>query len=527
MLSLVRGQSGGIRRYFSPYFASAFMMLAGAYQLLYRGESNPYREVLYLFLTQLSYQILLVVLAFYLLRKAKLIEDAYLLLGALALFLMDVLFIQHLYGWAERLGMIWAVLNTITGIGLLFGASAALGLGLFNRTTITLAFLISFIRLAPRLLLHTAILSDLDLSYVELSWLLAACLLPLIFFREPVSKFDSISPDVIEKTILPFAFGLALIHFITAGDSFQTKFEVAYLAPFTVILPLVLEKLSFSNSITIKRISTYVSVLGLFFAASKQSIPVYDIFGLGEGPLTPFWFTLIAFAAVCWHRSFSNRRPELLHLSALALSMSFLGGNLSEVMVNIFYPQLWHLVFVPVICFATSFYTRRFRSSIWLSVLPALIVTSWLFERNFPFWAGLLVVSGVSVLILELSCHLNMLPRIRMALLTLILGLPLTFLFIQDSSLTKLLFAYISIGFLIWGYFSKNRFYLWSSIAAIATAITGFPLAMQMHQEGSVGKMFIQLSFVLLLVGFGNSIFGSRMKDLMKRTFQTVESSAP
>src|SRR6185436_19415700 len=147
-------------------------------------------------------------------------------------------------------------------------------------------------------------------------------------------------------------FALALIHFITAGDSFHLGFEIVYLAPFTVLAPLALEKLSFSNSVTMRRSCTYLSALGVFFAASKQSLPLYDIFGLGEGPFTPFWFTLIACAGVCWHRSFSNRKPELLHLSALAICMSFLGGNLGEVLVNIFYPQLWHLIFVPAICFA-------------------------------------------------------------------------------------------------------------------------------------------------------------------------------
>jgi hypothetical protein len=527
MLSLVRTQSGGIRRYFSPYLASAFLMLVGAYQLLYHGESNPYREVLYLFLTQLSYQILLVVLAFYLLRKAKMIEDAYLLLGAVAIFLMDVLFIQHLYGWADQLGMRWAILNSITGLILLFSASAALGLNPFNRMTFTLACLLCFIRLGPRLLLNNEIIFNVAFSYVALSWLFAACLLPLIFLREPVSKFDSISPDVIEKVILPFAFGLGLFHFMTAGDSFHLEFEIVYLAPFTVVFPLALEKLSYSDSITMKRSYTYLSSLGLFFAASKQALPIYDIFGLGEGPLTPFWFTLIACAAVFWHRSFSNKRPELLHLSALALCMSFLGGNLSEVLVNIFYPQVWHVVFVPVICFATSFYTRSIRSSVWLNLLPTLVVNSWLVERHFPFLAGFFVVSALSVLILELSCRINLLPRVRMMLLTFILGLPLAFLFIQDTSFTKFLFGSISIGLLGWGYFSKQRFYLWSSIVAIAIAILGFPLALQMHEEGSIGKMCIQLSFVLLLLGFSNSIFGRRIQELMKRTFQPVEPSTP
>jgi hypothetical protein len=513
MMSLVRTDSSGIRRYFSPYLASAFLMLYGGYQLLYQSGSNPYRDVFYIFGTQVPYQFLMVMLASYLYRKGQLIEDAFLLFGILGFFMFDLLFIQHLYGWIDQTGIMWAVLNGTVSLILLILASIALGLRVNNRLTITLGSLICFLRFAPRVLLESKVLYEVSFSYVLLGWLFALCLAPLLIFPEPKSKDDALPIRKVEKCVLPAAFTVAILHFVSAGKSFNLPWSLMYIAPFCALLPLALHRLYEFHPSDLKKIGFSTSVFSVFLAASIQSAPIFDVFGIGEGPFTPFWFTLLLTTIVSWRLSSIAGSPALAHFSALTFSMSFLGGNLSEVLVTIFYPQTWHILFVALFCIAVSSYTRLTHYSILLNILPSLLIASWLSERQIPFFAGFLMTTAIGTLLLETTCRISLVKHLRLLLIAILLVFPLFYLFVHGLAIHKILLVLIGGTFLARGLIFRQPHYLWPSVIAAGVAAIGYPLSVQSHNGASTGRIFIQLAFVLLILGFTNSMYGSRIRS--------------
>jgi hypothetical protein len=517
-VSLVRTSAGGIRRYFSPFMASAFLMLLGGYLLLYNGDgTRRWAEVHYVFLTQLGYQVILLLMCAYLYRKLSLLEEPLMLLGILGVFVMDVLFIQHLYGWEPGVGFHWSTTASISSVALLLGASAAMGFGVGNRLLWTACAVVLFFRLGPAVLPSAPVVFGVSLGYVALGWMLAGCLVPILVLPRPATrKLDCgrWEPWALAVTVI-----IGIAHFMSAGNSMDLAFSVVYLAPFVVVLPLALERLSEgrSRSRAFVLLCDGLPLIGMFLTAVKQAPPVWDVFHLGEGPLTPFWLVALLAAVVSIRRSIVNRRSGLLHAAALALAFLCLGGNLSEVLVRLRFPDTWQLVTVLAISVTAALLTRQAKPALLLHLLPAFALSCWMAERGYPLVPGLLMALCWGLLLLEPLTGTSIGWKLRAGVVLFLLGTSLLVGLAEPHSTLRLIVCATSCCALGgWGLLPGRRLQAWSALAASIGGTVAYPIVLQSHSGASSGKICIQLAFLLLIVGFIHAIYGSRVRDSLQ-----------
>lgn len=522
----------GIRRYFSPYLASAFLMLLGGY-LSIRGEAALWADVEFVFVTQLVYAGLLVLVLGYLLRALHQLEEPLLLLAVIVTFVLDVMLIQHRYDWERGDGLMAATIGCASGLLLIFATTAVLGLSPVNRLTGALSALVVFIRFGPALLLGAPSIDTvsattlshlsshgLSPSYVALGWMLAACLLPL-FLLPRTDRMASVLPlRKIERWGLLLAFGIALGHFIPIGNAFDLRFRIAYLAPFVVLLPAAIERMTAESdrSVGLRRLCDGLPFFGIALAATMQSSAFWRVFGLLEGALTPFWLVLMLATAVQVWRSATSRRPALLYAAALPAAMSILGGNLSAVLTQIWYPQLWQVAGVLLVCFVVIFRTRRPLVAMTLHLLPSLTAAGWLAEQGFPWTPGFLLSLTWGAVVINQLCDGKLNARTQVALGLLLTLLPVLLLLTEtDSTFRLLVAAFACVLLMILGFLWKERLYLWTSTLSAATGAIAYPMAIQQHGNIPNGRLCIELAFVILLLGFFNSLYGSVLRETLRR----------
>jgi len=536
-MSLVaRTADPGLARYCSAYLVSAGLVLLGSYLTLYDDPSRaPDAALRHVFGTHLAYEVGLLLVVFFLYRFRREEEIPTILGGILGVFIFDGLLLQHRYGWDTGTGLEAAIIGCVSGILFLSLTAVAVELPLRSRLVGTGVLAVLFVRFGPGLLIGADSAALMEPRLVGLGWLLGACLVPLMILPSAARARSRLPFATLEWVGVVGALAFATLHFVTAGQSLDLAFRVAYLAPAVMILGPVIERLREGAPAEpgLDRLARLLPWIGLALAATRFPPGLLDAAWAQAWPLTPFYLCLLLLIAIQVARGLRDRdRPRLggaLRLAALAC----LGGDFPEMLVRARYPSAWQVIAVVLLMGAACLGTRRPLGAIAGLMAPAYVVASFLampheavqwelFHRKlppeslgYPWLVAYLVVLGVGLLILERVERWTLRPLPRLGVVSVVAVLPVLVFLGEHRGVVRLAVAVTVLGgMLVVGLLARDRLFRYVAPISVGLGLLGYPLVLQRHGDVATGSLVMQAGVVVLLLAFLDSIAGGRVREL-------------
>jgi hypothetical protein len=465
----------------------------------------------------------------YLFRVKRYVEDSMMLLFILTLFLMDSLGVQHLFGWVGTDGIRSVWIGGISGVLLCAGAFFALQLPLGNRLFVSAVGVIVFIRFGAFLIVQSSLPGgnvQLPPRHVGLSWVLAACLLPFFFPRLKGGPAE-IPARKLERWGLAVCTTFAVAHFLVIGNSLALPFRVAYLTPFLILLPAALEQVAPKlRSIRWLRMDLdLLPYLGLAFASTQFEPSLFETFWSKRFPITQFWLCLLLAVPVMIWRARRLRQPGRFYEAAALAVMAVLGWDFSEVLTRLRYPETWQLVPIVVICWTTILLLRRFKAGLLLHTMAAFVVAAYL-EREYGYSIILafLMLLAWGWLIQERLCRTSFPLIFRFVLLVTVAFVPAYTLFGEHGNLLNLsVAASACAGLFILGWFWREKFLYFKAAASGITSASVAFVSLQYEGDLSLGRLMIELGFLILLFSLLSAILGDTLKKHFERLWLEIK----
>ncbi len=524
----------GFARFCSIYLLSALFVLVGTYLTLAEGEAGPKVQLNEVFPTHLAYQFLLLVVLTFLFRIRKQVRDTLILLAILGVFLADGTFLQLFYDWEIGDGLQAGLIGCLSGFVFVTAAALALGIPLASRLTGSAMTTIAFVCLGPAILAGSPEPVTICPRYVWLGWVFALCLLP-VFLMRPTDRVVSRLPlRAMELWGVAGFFALGLLHFVAMGHSFNRPFLPdfplpIYLAPFIIMVtPAIEHLLPHQRWKKHERlILNGLPLLGLFLTAHPFAPALFSRHWAWTWPLTPFYFALLLATGVQLWRAVRLRSLVLRYVAALFAAMACLGTDLPEILARARFPHLVQVGAVLGVAWFTISMTRHLRSAVLLQAVAAFVVAGWMAGLGYPFSGAYLIAMAAGILAIEAITGWSV-PRVpRLGLALTVTALPVGLLLAEHSSILRLLVAlFCTVSLFVIGWFREDRLLWQVSAFAAAAGVAGYPLAVQQTGDISPGKLIMQLGFILLLVGFLNSMLGGWFREQWLTWWQSSSSSA-
>lgn len=513
----------------SPYLASALAMLLGCYLSIHEG-SVPWSNLRFVFFSQFAYQLMLLAILSYLIRVKRSVAEAIIVCAILGAFVLDVLMIQQLYDWERGPGLAAGLGGTLRGLLLIGGVAAAFRDRRLFRLLAVSALMVIFIHLGPYVLVgaqsesasngYMSLSAGLSRQYVMLGWLFSATLLPILLQTVKTNRNSNILFQTLELWGLFLVIGIGFIHLFLAGIPFNLQFRWAYLAPFVVLsMPALGRLVPDSKNESFRIFNKALPFVGISLAATRLAPPLWNVFRISEGPLSPLWLVLVLASIVFLCNYIWNHDASSLVAGAVPLAMILLGGNVPEILLSIRYPVLWQVAGVLAICLFAELRGGTPKHAMILHLVPSMTAAGWLAERGTPWSMGILLGLAWGPILLESGSRSQLRPAMRLGL-GLFLTVPAVILVLQqpDIGAVLALAAVQCLGLLLVGLLRKDKLFSSAAIASLTLAVLAYPIAFQKHGEVSAGKMCVELAFLLLLLGFANSVFGDAVQNALRRS---------
>jgi hypothetical protein len=526
----------GLRRYCSPFLLSAFFVLLGGFLILYESTGALSRaDLRFVFTSQIAYGLSLLISIAFLYRAKRNIEESMLLLFILGLLILDGLGVQHLYGWVDVDGKWSAATGGASGVLLALGASAALRLPFGNRLTLTAIAAVLFIRCGGFLLVPAAPQTGrvtLSPAHAWLGWLLAACLLPIFIGRGLGRARPDLPERKLERYGLSLCLAVAVGHFLFVGESLDLPLRLAYLSPFVILLPAAVEHVA--KGVRARRWARICldgcPYVGLALAASYVGVHP-SLLGMSWSnrfPITPFWLGLLLAVPVSLLRARYSKESDKAYSAAAFAALACLGFDLPEVLACMVYPTLWQAAAVIVVCWAAIGIQPRLKSALILHALPAFVAAGFLAGKGYPFIPGFLLLLTWGVVVLDRLCVIGFRLRARVALLLFLALGPAFVLAFDHGSPVRFGFAALTVPALaLLGRLWRDRLpYLAAALSAPASLGVEF-VTVQRAGEISLGRLFIEAGFLILLFSLLNTIIGERMKNRIGSWWVKIKEESP
>jgi hypothetical protein len=333
------------------YLLSALCMLGGLLTLTNSSSYSPIpqRNLLLLIATLNGYELLLVVLALWLIVSRKLIRDGAILLGIEALFLADTAMLNaELFTIDRRLGGIVNLLLLLLAAAKLAVIFRALRVRSVGAYVLILANLLMLFAL-PGLFKQVSTHDNGRLSAVAIYavwWMVG--LIPLGFafvFRRPdikraalVDRRPKAHPRIV-TAFVGFAFISILVHLRLSNWVYAVRWEWANLTPLILGLAVCIGTMDRQvHTLAPRRRSQLaLPVLAVLFSLQfSQAL----IFGFGPFVLSPMRFALAGAAMVYLHGWWLHRHVYFIVASAVCAASIPMGASPADALNNL--EMIWN-----------------------------------------------------------------------------------------------------------------------------------------------------------------------------------------
>ena len=504
------------------FLLSAALVLLGGYLSLYDAHGRLLSVAIADVLgANLLYQAALVAAIGVLYRWRGNVEDTLVLLAILGLFLVDGTLFQHLYGWAPGDGRNAALLGGGAALVFLVAVSTILRLPLDGRLFLAVLAAAAYVRFAPALLVGVEAVpgSPVTPAYVGLGWLLA--LLPLTAWLPSASHGPSRLPVLaIERFGILGSVAVATLHFAFAGESFDLRFQLAYLAPLVIVIGPMLEHLWPGLAVVpaARRLLTGLPFVGLALAATSFPPGLLPQRWAQAWPLTPFYLALLFTGLVELARAHKSGSRGRAHVAALLVALATLGGDFPEILTSARFPSLVQLVLVNAVVWMTLRRTRAFLPGTALMAFSSFVSASFLAELGYPWICAYLLALAWGGLAIEAMTRWLMPPALRIASVSVLTVLPVLVALAMPSSWLVIGIAAGQCGLVFALGLLRHDRLLWQlAPAAVLLGAVGYPLALQQRAAVAPARVVTEVGFLLLALGVLKTGWGGSLRGQARR----------